>query len=719
MIDRIDFLIYDRIVSYYLHPYKEVTKVFIVDIDDESIAKEGRWPWPRNKLARLLATLQTAGVVTVGVDIIMSNPEINYATGLEDRLSTISRISGVNENPKQQVDQTLLVDMLEKIAPEVDNDQALANSLQSYDVTLGFLFHELSNVQVGTLPAPLTNVKGQVVTPNEFNAQDFKGYNASLDMFIKASGHGGFVSNIPDSDGVIRNGLVLGSINGKVYPSLALMTAMRFLLADSAELKMKNSFNGKKLYGVDISGTFVPTNDKGQILIPFWGLQFTLPYISATDILHGNFDPSALAGTVAIVGSSAFMLGDLHPAPAVKLFPGVEMVANMVAGIIDQQLTTPYDWRSVQGISIITGAGIFLSLLIPFLSILWMIITVILLSLIIISVCVLIFYYKNIFVSVAYLLVLIFFQAMVNYSYEFILEKRQKYRIKKLFGQYVPESYVQLLVDSPSIIPLEGQNSELTVLFSDIRNFTDTCEGLSAMEVKRLLNTLFTPITQNIFNHQGTIDKYVGDMVMAFWGAPVPIENNRHAYQAVLCALRIFKDLPFINDQMVILGLPRVSIGIGIGTGLMNIGDMGSDFRRSYTVLGDNVNLASRLESLTKFYEVKILVSEATRENQEEFLWRAIDKVTVKGRKKALTIYEPLGLLSEVSPALIEEVELYQQALELYYDQNWDAAFTLFIKLQKDYSRAYLYQLYQTRIEGYKESPPSADWDGVFVHTKK
>lgn len=718
MIAHLNYFIYDHIVSLYPHAYKEVNRVIIIDIDDESLAKEGRWPWPRNKLARLLSILQDSGVVVAGMDIIMSSPEINYATGLKNKLKVMSSISAFN-HPNTQINPLALEQMLDKIAPEVDNDQALAHILKNFDVTLGFLFHNLYGLRVGTLPNPLTNSKGQLINPKDFNAQYFKGYNASLDLLMKASGYGGFVTNIPDSDGIIRQGLLLGSINGKVYPSLSLMTAMRFLLADHVELKMRNTSRGPELYGLDVAGTFIPTNDSGQVLIPFWGGPYTLPYLSATDVLHGKFHVDDLTGSIALLGSSAIMLNDLHPTPVAPVFPGVEVVGNIIAGIIGQQVSNHYDWHTTRGMSIIAGLGILSSLFIPFLNIFMLIITSILLCAGIIAVCVLVFFSKNLFIPVGCLLTIVILQAMVNYSYEFFSEKRQKFKIRQLFGQYVPESYVDVLINSPGASSMEGQIRHLSVLFCDIRNFTETSENLSAANVKRLLNTFFDPVTEIIFNHQGTIDKYVGDMMNAFWGAPVPIENNGHVRQALCSALSIVKTLPSINEQMAEKGLPNLRIGIGIGSGLMNVGDMGSKFRRAYTVIGDNVNLASRLESLTKYYDVNILVNNSTRKNQEEFLWRIIDKVAVKGRKKTVTIYEPLGFLNEMTQELIEEIERYHKALDSYYEQYWDKASSLFTQLQEAFPNTYLYKLYLERINKYKINPPLADWDGVFIHTNK
>lgn len=714
--DHIDDFIYDFVTQHYPRPYKEITKVFIVDIDDESLLKEGRWPWPRKKLAQIISNLQHAGVVCVGVDIIMSNPEINYATALTEQLESIKLTS----NPTNaQLKPTLFRDMLQKIAPEVDNDKALADAMKSYDVSLGFLFHNIESLKIGTLPTPLQDKNGAYINSQVFNAHSFHGYNASLDLFIKASGHGGYVSNLPDLDGVIRHGLVLASYDNKIYPNLALRTAMRFLLADYVELKKHKTFFGEKLYGLDLAGTFIPTNERGEILIPYWGPPFTLPYVSASNVLHGNFDSSQYAGAVAILGSSSLLLSDIHPAPVAQLFPGVEMVGNMVSGIISQQLLTPYDWQSIQGLGIMIGVGVVYALVATYLSVFALIFSAISLCCIIVGCSLYFLLYKHIHIPVSYLVILITMQATLNYSYQFLLVKRQKTKIKRLFGQYVPEGYINELINLPGASSMEGQTRELSVLFSDIRGFTDICEGLDAGEVKRLLNAFFTPITEIIFNHHGTIDKYVGDMIIAFWGAPIPIENNGHSRLAIKTALDIFKNLPIINEQMIKDNLPPIRIGIGLGTGIMNVGDMGSKFRLSYTVLGDTVNLTSRLESLTKHYGVNILVNDYMREGQHEFLWRTIDKVLVKGRKTALTIYEPLGLIQEATPELISELEHYHLALESYFAQDWDEAERLLDLLHNMHPQTQLYQLYLTRIRSYKTMPPPLNWDGIYAHLEK
>ena len=315
------------------------------------------------------------------------------------------------------------------------------------------------------------------------------------------------------------------------------------------------------------------------------------------------------------------------------------------------------------------------------------------------------------------MLFIISLQFFVNYSCSFIQEKRQRKKISQLFGQYVPEEYVKELIEFPENYSMEGQTREMTVLFCDIRNFTTISETLDAIGVKHLLNTFFTPITEIIFSNRGTIDKYVGDMIVAFWGAPMTDED--HTYNAILASLAIFKQLPEINKTLVANNLPPVNVGVGLSSGLMNVGDMGSQFRRAYTVLGDTVNLASRLQDLTKFYKVDILVNDKARANENNFIWRPIDKVTAKGRNTALTIYQPLGIVTDATPELLAELEEYQKALDEYYARNWQDAETRFTKLQSSHPNLYLYELYLERSTFFKNNPPPIEWDGTFKHLHK
>ncbi len=709
LISKLEDFLYDNMIGLFLHKESRQVRVVIIDIDEQSIQAEGRWPWHRDKLALLLQKLKDAGVVVTAFDIVMSEPETNYALGLQEKLSQMN--IQLPEKLKN------LPDILGKMAPYIDNDQALVKMLADYDVILGFLFHDIAEVKKGALPDFLTDAKGIAFDASKYTLHDFKGYNGSLGIFIKAAKSGGFVSNFGDPDGTVRYSMLLASYGNKIYPNLALKTVMRYLLADNVELVTFLRRGKLQLRGLKLDGTFIPTDTQSRVLIPFWGPPGTLDYYSASDVMEGKVGSKELEGAIAIVGSSMILLSDLHQTPVSDLFPGVEVVGNLVAGMTAQQIPSQFYWTSGTGIAALLLIGTFFALLFPLLSAFVILAVAIVAIIAIIAASILVFDLKNMYISTAAVLMIISLQATFNYLYEFILVKRQKRKISQLFGQYVPEDYVKALIEFPEGSILEGVTNDMTALFSDIRGFTSLSENLDAAGVKKLLNTFFTPITEIIFNHKGTIDKYVGDMVVAFWGAP--LEDKEHALHAITASLAIFKNLPVINAKMLANNLPTVNIGIGLGTGLMNVGDMGSEFRRAYTVLGDTVNLASRLQDLTKFYQVDILVNDSSRRDQDTILWRPIDKVAVKGRGTALIIYQPICLVEETTPELNKEVDDYNQALAAYYAQDWQNAEQRFSALRSHNPVLYLYQLYLERIEEFKIQPPPPEWDGVYIHTHK
>ncbi|MEQ9071728.1 MAG: adenylate/guanylate cyclase domain-containing protein, partial [Gimesia chilikensis] len=276
---------------------------------------------------------------------------------------------------------------------------------------------------------------------------------------------------------------------------------------------------------------------------------------------------------------------------------------------------------------------------------------------------------------------------------------------------------IDKMLGDPDEYSFEGESKELTVLFSDIRSFTTISESLSATELKAMLNEFFTPITEIIFKHQGTIDKYIGDLVMAFWGAP--LDDPDHRSNAILAALEMLQKVENLKAEFKEKGFPECNVGVGVNSGIMNVGDMGSTYRRSYTVLGDAVNLGSRLEGLTKEYGVKLLIGEETAKGLEGFLLRHIDKVKVKGKDKAIDCYEPMCQLSEASDELKETVERYHQAQERYFAQDWDTAEQQLRALAEQDPEGVLYKVYLGRIETLREQELPEDWDGSYTFTHK
>jgi adenylate cyclase len=325
--------------------------------------------------------------------------------------------------------------------------------------------------------------------------------------------------------------------------------------------------------------------------------------------------------------------------------------------------------------------------------------------------------YGNILTPVANSLVMIALLFALNMSFGYFVESRTKRLITGLFGQYVPSELVEEMASHPESVSMEGESREMTILFSDVRGFTTISEGLDPKELSLLMNEFLTPLSRIIYKHRGTIDKYMGDCIMAFWGAPLP--DKDHAHNALLAGIEMLAALQALQPSFRERGWPEIQVGVGINTGRVSVGNMGSEVRVAYTVMGDEVNLASRLEGITKQYGVDLIVGENTRNLATDFLYRELDHVRVKGKDKPVAIYEPLSLLSEASKSLQEEVKLFHEVRRLYRKQDWDQAELQLMNLQRMSSETALYRIYTERVIYFRNNPPETDWDGVFVFQAK
>jgi adenylate cyclase len=314
-----------------------------------------------------------------------------------------------------------------------------------------------------------------------------------------------------------------------------------------------------------------------------------------------------------------------------------------------------------------------------------------------------------------FLMILVIF--LVNMTYGYFVETRGKRQLTSLFGQYVPPELVDEMSKDPDAYSLAAANREMTVLFSDVRGFTTISEGLKPEELSELMNEILSPMTRIIHKRRGTIDKYMGDAIMAFWGAP--LDDPEHASNAVLAGQEIIDGLHELNEKFQGRGWPEIRVGVGINTGPMSVGNMGSEFRMAYTVLGDAVNLGSRLEGLTKGYAVDMIVSESTVRKTPDYAYRELDRVRVKGKDKPVAIFEPLCPRSSLTKAMKDEIKLYHQAVKYYRHQEWDMAELQFLNLAKSSKNSGLYKIYIDRIAHFRMNPPEPGWDGVYTHTSK
>jgi adenylate cyclase len=306
---------------------------------------------------------------------------------------------------------------------------------------------------------------------------------------------------------------------------------------------------------------------------------------------------------------------------------------------------------------------------------------------------------------------------MLNMAYGFFVEARGRRQITGLFGQYVPPQLVDEMAEDPQKFSMEGESRDMTVLFADIRGFTTIAEGLEPKVLSQLMNELLTPLTEVIYKHRGTIDKYMGDCIMAFWGAPMSDPN--HARNAVMAALDMQRTLKAMQSEFRAKNWPEIRIGVGVNSGRMSVGNMGSRVRLAYTVVGDAVNLASRLEGINKEYGTDIIVGEDTKSAVPDVTFREIDRVRVKGKDTAVSIFEPLGLTGQVTCMAPEEMHLFQDALGLYRGQKWDVAERQLLKIKKISPDARLYDIFLKRIAFLRLHPPVASWDGAFTFQSK
>jgi adenylate cyclase len=389
----------------------------------------------------------------------------------------------------------------------------------------------------------------------------------------------------------------------------------------------------------------------------------------------------------------------------------------MIAGILDQNIKQRPAY--VLGAEVITLllVGLLLALLLPALSPLWA--TAITAGAFTLSIILnlAMWQYANLALPLASLLLMISSIYVLNMSYGFFVESRGKRQLAGLFGQYVPPELVDEMAQNPEAISLEGESREMTVLFSDVRGFTTIAEGLDPKQLTQLMNEFLTPMTQVIHHNRGTIDKYMGDAIMSFWGAP--LNDPDHARHAMHAAMDMIESLSTLQAQFEAKGWPKIEIGIGLNSGVMTVGNMGSEFRMAYTVMGDAVNLGSRLESLTKNYGVHIIVSEFTKDKVPEYVYRELDVVRVMGKDEPVAIFEPICEAGKEDKETKDELKLYREAIRLYRSQNWDLAELQFINLQKLNPQRYLYGMYAKRIAYFRLNSPGKGWDGVYTYEGK
>ena len=554
----------------------------------------------------------------------------------------------------------------------------------------------------------------------DIDVERYSNFDANLAEFQKNAAGAGHFNPLVDSDGVIRRLPMIEEYRGKYYQSLSL-AMVRALLGEPRLVPIFPD-GGSDLERFDLHTSqgilSIPVDENAATLIPFRGPQGSFPYYSAADVLAGRTPLDELRGRIVLVGTTAPGLNDQRSTPVGDTYAGVETHANMIAGMLEGGLKEKPPYILGADVIQLMLVAVVMVFLLPLLSPLRATLAALVVVGALVGINLSLWRYADLALPLATALVLAISLYALDMAWGYFVESRTKRQFANLFGQYVPPELVEEMSRDPESYSMAGRRAELTVLFSDVRGFTTISEGLQPEQLAQLMNEYLGAMTEVIRRERGTLDKYIGDAIMAFWGAPVA--DPEHARRAVVAALEMQRRLTEVNRALIAKGWPELKIGIGVNTGPMTVGDMGSPVRKAYTVMGDTVNLGARLEGITKQYGVGIIVGEATRNLlQREFVFRELDRVRVKGKAEPVGIYEPLGPVGGFDQALMEEIESWDRVLGYYRAQDWNRAEQLLLELSRNDERAYLYQLYLKRIAQYREAPPGEGWDGVTTFETK
>jgi adenylate cyclase len=712
-------------------------RIVIVGIDERTLQKLGSFPLPRSAYALLVQRLAAEGARVVAFDATFPTPESNSAVQALHKLET-------------DLGPTLGPSVVKKIhafEAASDQDAVFAAALkQSGNVVLGHLFLDAQRAKSSDakLAEEYFNIAWakafpQVLKVKSKDGRDFdlgkawmenggtvaSGAEANIAKLAEAAASYGFIDINPDPDGTLRRALLIMRYQDQdFFPSLALQSVRQYEQIPDQDIAAYIAETG--LERLQFGSHMLRPSRDGTALINYTGPYRTYQQYSMGDVIGGAVPPGTFKDKIVLLGATAMAIGDLRNTPFQRSgssYMGVEVHAN----IIDNLLHSDEKGRTflTRGIreDLIDGAVIILFGLVfgawfarikPSYSTL---------SLVLALAAFAYFTYFSFVHWGRWLSFVIPAGTLVaNYaaitSFRMIFEEREKRKIRKTFSQYLSPGVIALIEKDPQkYIRPGGETKDLTVMFSDIRDFTTLSEGMTADELVHLLNEYLGEMTDVLFRNLGTLDKYIGDAIMAFWGSPYP--QSDHAFRACSCALEMARGLEKLNSKWQAEGGRKISIGIGLNTGPVNVGNMGSSKRLAWTVMGDNVNLASRLEGMTKQYRSRIVISEATyRQVADQFVCREVDKIRVKGKRQPVDIYELLDVATE-RPKYQSLLTRYETAMVAYREQNWREAAGRFGELLASYPDDGPTQILLQRALEFIENAPEPDWDGVYVMKSK
>ena len=696
--------------------------VVIVAIDQKSQDTLGRWPFPRSYFAQAVDYLRASQARVIAFDINFPQPDQNSA------LRALHQVRAQYDELRKHGFQNPEFDArLKALEASADSDKQFADSIQRFqNAILGWFAipEDEASSQDPKLVSDFVNYLSfqcypQIIPPGaekKFEGLEAASLSPDLAEFAVYAKNFGYFNVIPDSDGTVRREPVVMRYKGSLYPSLDIAASLAYANLSLDQIGVV--FNPNGLERIDFGAVAIPTDPEGLVQIDFIGPVGTFPTYSLSDVVLHKLPPQTFKEKLVLIGPTAMGIGDMAVTPFQQMaYPGVEVHASFIDNIVYNHFIRRGIRENLIDIAFLLlfslAAGPLISAAPPVRA------TIILLMLLGI------FLWLTYYLFATYRIWIVAFLPMagltVNYagiiSYRFFFEEREKRKVRGAFHQYVPAGLIRQIMQHPELLRLGGKEEELTALFSDIRGFTALSEGLSPTSLVDILNEYLSEMTDVIFKHWGTLDKYIGDAIMAFWGAPYPQED--HAVRACRAALEMQETLIKLQGRWEAQGRPRIDIGVGINTGVMLVGNMGSKKRFNFTIMGDNVNLASRLEGTNKTFGTRLIISENTyRAVQKEMLVRELDLIRVKGKLKPVKIFELVGTVAETDQHR-DRLGRFGRGLEAYREGLWATALETFEALARDYPQDGPCHVFIKRCHDFLLQPPEGVWDGVYVMKTK
>ncbi|MFQ5673599.1 MAG: CHASE2 domain-containing protein [Nitrospinales bacterium] len=700
-------------------PLKFEPKVVIVNIDENSMEHLGAWPWPRSYFGDLITVLSQSGAALVGFDVIFAEEE--HSLGKKVFTDLLEQYKSLDLD-KSTTNGRIFFQVLMDLEDGLNHDLAFANATEAAGNVVHAMFfdymkkesEEKRTYNQEVLEAiGYPSFKDLINNPEDIDYFPIlKASSLTLPIFPLAQtavalAH---VNAITDADGGLRWETLLTEYNGEVFPSFSLLLAIIYSQAENIGIVLGD--------GINLEQNNIPMNDQARMLINYQGGTGAFPYYSFVEILQGEVPPENFEGKIVLVGSTVTGLHDTYVTPFSQSLPGVEKHAAVIQNILDQQYLKRSSWVHLIDLGALIILGVLLSWILPKSKNLWGLLVVL---------CAIAGYFyaaqymfekKGIWINTVLPLteaVVIFIgTTLCNY----LAERKQRVFVKSAFSQYLAPAVVNQLIKNPERLQLGGERKILTAFFSDVAGFSTLSEKLSPQDVVELLNIYLTEMTDIILKYEGTVDKYEGDAIIAFFGAPISYED--HAKRACWVSVEMQQRLVELREQWKAEGKQQLFVRIGLNTGPMVVGNMGSKTRMDYTMMGDSVNLAARLEGAGKQYKVFTIISEFTYEQAREFIEvRELDSIRVVGKSEAVKIYELLGKTGELSETQRKVLAHFNEGLQNYKLRQWEKAISCFEEALGIDETDGPSLTYFERCLTFQSNPPSESWDGVFAMTSK